>query len=243
MNLAEYLDKRRQVVETRRLRQLCMTCLQPLTTCYCRHVVSFDPLIHFVILIHPVEVRRRIATGRMSHLCLQNSRLIMGYDYSNNESVNQILHDAGNECVILYPGRSSVNLTAMARDDRSGLFSRDKKLVVFVLDGTWSTAKKMLRRSQNLHYLPRIAFTPPRPSNFRVRQQPKPECFSTVEAIHHVVELLGPARGFDLQSKAHDRLLYVFDKMVEQQLGFIRVSHLTRTHSRHRRPPTPRTKN
>jgi DTW domain-containing protein YfiP len=74
-------------------------------------------------------------------------------------------------------------------------------------------------RQNNLKTLPRICFTPVTPSQFQVRKQPKPFCYSTIEAIHHTIELLGPSFGFDLASRAHDNMLEVFDSMVDQHIA------------------------
>jgi DTW domain-containing protein YfiP len=178
----------------------------------------FDPKIRFVILIHGREAQKRIATGRMSHLCLQNSLLLSGYDYSRDDRVNSILEDDKFFPVILYPGKDSLNLTERTREERNAMFPAGRELVVFVIDGTWITARKTLQRSKNLRALPQVSFTPSRPSRFRVRKQPKPNFFSTLEAIHQTIELVGEGRGFDLSSRSHDALLHVFDQMVEQQL-------------------------
>lgn len=197
----------------------CSTCLQPEFACYCEWVKPFDSKIEFMILTHPIEIkRRRIATGRMAHLSLHHSRLMMGSLYGQDERVNSVLSDRSRHCVMLYPGRQSANLSFMTPEARALLTPPGQRLTVFVIDGTWSTAKKTVNQSANLNTLPRICFTPPTPSNFRVRQQPRPDCYSTIEAIHHVIELLGPAVGFDLAAREHDQLLCVFSKMVEKQL-------------------------
>jgi len=125
-------------------------------------------------------------------------------------------------------------------EERSALFPKNKKLTIFVIDGTWLTAKKMIKHSHNINQLPRIAFTPVRPSTFRVRKQPHENCLSTIEAIHHTIELLGPTQGFDVNSRKHDHLLDAFDSMVELQLEFIRQSHENGTASRYRRSDSSR---
>jgi DTW domain-containing protein len=222
VNLQTYLENKKQQAQIQpRLRQRCLTCWQPDFSCYCAQVQTFDCNVTFVILIHPMEARRRIATGRMSHLCLKNSYLLAGQDYSQNKTVNDLIDDPRNHCVTLYPGLRSVNLTQLEEEERTSLFPKDKKLVVFVIDGTWGTARKMMRLSTNVQNLPRICFTPDRLSNFRVRKQPKPECYSTVEAIHHTIELLGTSRGFNPETREHNKLLHVFDWMVESQLRFV----------------------
>lgn len=219
MNLLDYRERQRLHLQNEPIfRRLCNTCLQP--NCYCQHIKKFDAKIKFVILIHNLEFRRRVATGRMSHLCLENSSLIPGYTYTNHDAVNSIITDAKNYCVVLYPGAHATNLTSINGEQRSNLIPKDKQLVVFVADGTWSTASKMVRRSENLLALPQICFTPSKASNFRVRKQPESNFYSTIEAIHEVIELLGESRGFDIQSRAHDGLIYVFNKMVEKQLEY-----------------------
>lgn len=199
-------------------RGLCLACLRPPLTCYCEKLRPFDPGMDFVILIHGREAQKRIATGRISHLTLTGSRLLQGYDYSEDKRVNALLRDPARHCLVLYPGEDSLNLSATPAPERAALVPKGKRLTVFVIDGTWHTARKTMARSRNLAPLPRICFAPERPSRFRVRKQPRENFCSTVEAIHETIELLGPAAGFDLAPRKHDALLDVFDHMVEQQL-------------------------
>lgn len=219
MNIELYRERRRQLsLLAPRFRDRCGACLQPDFSCYCQWLQPFDPKIQFVILIHPIEVRRRIATGRMAHMSLMNSRLISGHNYTNNTELNRILDDPENHCMMLYPGRLSKNLTPMSAQERFDIIPDNKRLTLLVIDGTWSTARKMVHLSQNIKSLPRICFSPDTPSNFRVRKQPRRECVSTIEAIHHTLDLIGPACGFQTQPRTHDSLLNVFDNMVNRQL-------------------------
>lgn len=221
MKLADYQLQRKVLEENSpRRRLLCPQCVQPEFSCYCSHIQKFDPQVQFVILIHPIEVRRRIATGRMSHLCLENSILVSGQDFSDNPVVNAVLNDPENQPMILYPGKLSKNLSEMTAEQRASTFTPLKKPVIFVIDGTWATAKKTIRQSRNLQNIPRICFSPDKPSRFRVRKQPLPGYYSTIEAIHQTLELLGT--GSD---RKHDNLLHVFDRMVERQLSFIDRAH------------------
>lgn len=222
MNIETY-RKQRELFEKqmKRYRVQCAGCRQPEFSCYCVHIQKFDPKIKFVILIHPIEFKRRIATGRMAHQCLQNSELIVGQNYSADVKVNRLLQDPHYQPMVLYPGAKSLNLTHASSEKRELFFDSGKTPLVFVIDGTWATARRMMRQSLNINVLPRFAFTPPGPSQFRVRKQPKTEFLSTIEAIHHSIELLGAQVQFDYTERAHDNLLLVFNKMVERQLIFI----------------------
>lgn len=222
INKQQYLQNKIKLgQELPQYRSLCVTCLQPDFSCYCNFIKKVDPHIKFVILIHPIEFRRRIATGRMAHLSLENSLLVMAQDYTHNKQVNGIIEDPEYQSVILYPGQKSLNLTTDFEFAKSSLFLKNKKLALFVIDGTWATARKTMRLSQNLAKLPRVGFIPPRPSQFRVRKQPKPECFSTIEAIHHSIELLGSIVGFNTQARQHDCLMDLFKKVIDRQVEFV----------------------
>ena len=226
MNIQDYQNRRAALLQQEpQFRVLCTTCIQPQFGCYCAQVKAFDAKINFVVLIHPIEAKRRIATGRMSHLTLKGSHLIQGQDYSENQDVTDLINDPEYHSVILYPGHQSLNVSPLNSAEKVVLFPAGKKLRIFVIDGTWATARKMVRLSENLKQLPRICFTPAKPSNFRVRKQPGAECYSTIEAIHHTIELLGDSQGFNTATREHDQLLNVFDYMVERQLEFIRESN------------------
>jgi DTW domain-containing protein len=236
MNLDQYLLKRsEQQLKAPKYRVVCFNCTQPDFGCYCDQIKSFDPKINFVLLIHPIEVKRRIATGRMSHLILKGSYLIKGQNYTDDQLVNELILDESHHSVILYPGQNSKNITDMQENEKNGLFPKNKNLRIFVIDGTWATARKMMSQSENLKNLPRICFTPSKPSNFRVRKQPNKNYYSTIEAIHHTIDLIGESRGFSVKDRTHDHLLKVFDHMVERQLNFIAESNLNLRTASYRR--------
>jgi DTW domain-containing protein len=182
-------------------REVCWTCRRAKAVCYCARIKPFEAGIRFVILIHKEETRKSIATGRMAHLCLKNSLLFEGTDFTEHEGVNRII-DEGN-AVVLYPGEASLDVT-------EGI-ALPPPATVFLFDGTWSQARRMRRLSRNLARLPAIRFTPPDRSRFHVRKQPWEHCYSTIEAIHWLLEKNRP-------DDRHASLLEVFDYMVSLQL-------------------------
>jgi DTW domain-containing protein len=216
MDLAQYKANRRLLeLATPKPRNLCTKCLQPPFGCYCGQVEAVDPGIDFVILMHPMEAKRRIATGRMSHLCLKNSRLVVGKDFSDHREINRLIENAKGRTFVLYPGPNSRSLTELDDCARKNFVAKGERALIFVIDGTWRTVRPMIR-SANLAPLPRICFSLPRPSGFQIRKQPAPGCFSTIEAIHQTIELIG--RGPEVEARGHDILLTVFHAMVERQI-------------------------
>lgn len=233
MKLEDYRRRKDELLaEAPKYRNLCTKCIQPDFGCYCKNIQPIDCAINFVILIHPIEAKRRIATGRMSHLCLKGSHLIKGQNYSDNEKINSLIADPEYHSVILYPGQQSTNLSLISQAERQERFLINKKLRIFVIDGTWATAGRMVYKSENLNKLPRIGFIPTRPSNFRVRKQPESHCYSTIEAIHHTIDLFQKPHE---SVRPHDHLLEVFDSMVEKQLSFMNEVKLNLREASYRR--------
>lgn len=164
-----------------------------------------------MILIHQEELRRSVATGRMTHLSLTGSRLFRGSVFTHHHELNEILKDQNNYCVLLYPGKKSIPLETLKNKTPKG-----KQLVCIVLDATWHEARRMYRFSPNLHSLPMVSFVPQKPSQFQVRTQPSENCYSTIETVHHVLSVLEPEQNYD-------GMLEVFHFLVETQLHFERT--------------------
>lgn len=198
-----------KLLSERNPRANCLKCRKAAVTCYCARLVPFVSRPRFVILIHSHEARRAIATGRMAHLSMPNSYLFEGVDFTHHDGVNAILSDPALHPVILFPSPNAVPIEQYA-------FPADREPVLFVVDGTWRTAVRMRRESKNLHALPYVSLTPRNPSGFLVRKQPRPECLSTIEAIHAAIDALTPPGS----PRPHQSLLDVFRWMVKTQYAF-----------------------
>lgn len=200
----------------------CFSCMRPMTICFCHKLQVFEPRVQVVILIHPMEAKKeKMGTGRLTHLSLKNSKLILGVDFTLNAEVNDLIHNPNNSCYLLYPGENSIDLSVSKEELEKTPLQRDysekKNIIVFVLDGTWPCAKKMMKVSTNLHGLKRVSFKVDRPSEFRIKEQPGEFCLSTVESVHLMLKNLID-KGFEKPIEQLDHLLVVFREMVEFQI-------------------------
>lgn len=165
--------------------------------------------------MHPKEFKREKAgTGRLTHLCLADSEIHMGVGFDQHEVVQDLMKSPNYFPVLLYPGEQAHNLSTGA-----GGFAcpTDRRLLVFLLDATWSAARKMLRLSPSLQRLPRIMFTPSAPSRYVIKQQPQEGCLSTLEATHELLVALERA-GLDRYSRP-EQLHGLFDRMQDFQIN------------------------
>jgi len=178
----------------------------------------------FVFLMHPKEFKEeKAATGRLTHLCLANSEIHMGIGFDGHEAVQALLHDSGYFAVLLYPGRDALDLSgdrnSVDECQRFSLFGeqlQQRRLLVFLLDATWSLGRKMLRLSPTLQRLPRVMFRPSTPSRFVIKQQPQEGCLSTLEATHELLLALERS-GFD-RYPLPAQLLGLFQRMQDFQI-------------------------
>jgi len=169
--------------------------------------------------MHPQEAKKiRNGTGRLAHMALSNSEIFIGLNFSTHPNIQDILTKEKYNPFILYPGKTSKDISEY---DQEQLSENGKIPLVFVIDGTWKAAKKIMQMSQNLHNLPRISILPKEPSRFFIKQQPNILCLSTIEAIYFLlIELEN--KGLENLDGRHKNLLDVLDRMVKTQLAHIK---------------------
>ena len=176
-----------------------------------------DTRTRFIFLMSPKEFKvTKANTGRLTHLCLSNSELHMGMAFDDHAAVQKMLSDPQNHCVLLYPGKTAINLSDPAQIPALGTQLNQRRLVVILIDATWRGARSIHRLSPSLQRLPRIKFTPTTPSRYVIKQQPRLDCLSTLEAVHELLLVLAQA-GLDHYPEP-TQLLDVFQRMQDFQL-------------------------
>jgi DTW domain-containing protein YfiP len=195
--------------------------------CYCAHLTTVDTATRIIVLQHPRERDMAIGTARMASLCLPNSELHVGVDWRDKPELRRALSDAARPAMLLYPGRDAIDVL---RDPPKG------PITLIVIDGTWANTKNVVRDNPELGQLPRLAFTPPMPSQYRIRKEPAAACVSTIEALCYA---LGAIEG---DRARFTSLLAPFRAMIDAQLEFIRRRHGGTRHAKKtsvRRPQLP----
>lgn len=167
--------------------------------------------------MHPMEAKKeKMGTGRISLAMLSNSRMIMGVDFTEDTEVNQLINDPDNYCLTMYPGERSLNVSDHDVTPLKNLLSEKKNVIVFLIDGTWPCAKKMMRLSKNIRALPRVSFTATHTSIFEIKEQPADYCLSTLESIHFFIQECN-RRGVEETHQKEDLMITVFKEMINFQ--------------------------
>lgn len=196
-------------------RQVCYRCFRPAKNCLCPDIYAFNTNTRFVILMHPKEARKvKLGTGRLTHLCLKNSEILFGVDFTEDHRINSLIKDPTYYPLILYPEEDSTNV---AQFHFPPCVPNPKKILVFVIDASWTLAKKMLKQSTNLLALPKIHFRRQEPSRHVIKQQPHEYCLSTIESVYFLLDELDKL-GIENCQEQHHILLDYLDKICRLQL-------------------------
>ncbi|WP_460805655.1 tRNA-uridine aminocarboxypropyltransferase [Microbulbifer agarilyticus] len=186
-------------------REICPTCQRPRNMCYCGALVRIPSRIKVLIIQHPQEQKHPFNTGRMAHLCLDSSELVIAETLSE-ESLKQLLKPRS---ALLYPSLSWLPPVA-AIEPGSPQGAALEQLVV--IDATWRKSKKMLHLQPLLQQLPRVSFSGDMSSNYQVRKSSMENSLSTIESIALAMQQLEPEGGFE-------RILQPFNDMVSRQIA------------------------
>lgn len=201
-------------------RDVCGRCLRPRVGCYCEHIKPIDTKTRLVLLQHPREREVAIGTAHMASLCLTNSELHVGLDWSRSEPLARALANRERPPILLYPGVDAIDIVASPPPG---------PVTLVVVDGTWSQTKKVVRTNPILSALPRYAFVPPNESEYRIRKEPDAASVATIEALVHALSALeGDTTRFET-------LLSPFRAMIDFQLACQQQFHSARVrHAKHR---------
>ena len=158
---------------------------------------------------HPLEAREAKGSGRLLHLSLPGSALLVGE--SLTAAAIERITKPPRQSILLYPGTREP--TGVADDicffSEKVIARTDLRLIV--LDATWRKSRKMLHLNPLLQSLPRLALHQRPPSRYTIRKAHQAHQLSTFEATCQALLQLGES-PVDLRA-----LLAAFDGFVAQQ--------------------------
>lgn len=155
-------------------------------------------------------------TARLARAGVAGAELHVGVRFDDHPRLRALAAAPHGDVALLYP----------AGDAPTTVHEPPRTLVV--VDGTWTTARKIVGRSRLLRALPRVSLRPAAPSAYRIRREPAAHCLSTVEAIVAALTMLeGDGARFA-------PLLAAFDRLVTTQLDCASRHRLPYRHDRKR---------
>ncbi len=153
----------------------CFGCRMPPFACFCAQVPRIVTRIRIVVIRHCAEVVRTSNTGRVVARALVNSALV---DHGLSGLPVDLSPHIRPDAMVLFP----VPAPSLEREPPSTLF---------VLDGSWSHARRMRWRIPAVAELPSLSLPAPAIAPMRIRRAPQPEQLATIEAVAAALDFFG----------------------------------------------------
>jgi DTW domain-containing protein YfiP len=177
--------------------------------------------VDFALIVHPYEASSTVGTAWILRRSISNIQWIRskGIGLDEDPEFLNALATPNTVPLVLFPGPQALNLSQAPEQDWRTLVPPGKRPVIYVLDGTWTLAHAMLRKSAVLRALPRVSFDTVAPSEYTFKTQPHPHCLSTVEGVHRILEIFS-SRGWGTLPplREHDQMIEIFRNMIRFQL-------------------------
>ncbi len=204
-------------------RPYCYRCIRPKSACFCASVPRIETKTRFIFLMHPMEAKKsHVGTGRLAHLALPNSEIIVGINFDQEKRYLDLMQDDTYIPLVLYPGEDSIDLSSQKLTDS---LPAAKIPLVFIIDGTWPCAKKMMKVSKSLHAIPRVSFQLEGLSQFSMKQQPASYCLSTIESVQVVLRAL-QKQNFECLGEEVEELLVPLKKTSDFHIACANDPHM-----------------
>jgi len=173
-----------------------------LASCICALVPRLVTRTRLVLLVHYREARKPTNSGQLAARCVIGSRVAIVGD--RERPLPEPLVAADERAALLYPSDDAVPIAQLA----------GAPLTLIVPDGNWRQAAKMGRRVPGLAQLPRVTLDDPRPTEYRLRAEPREGGLATLEAIARALRVLEGDAGAAVEAA----LMEIFRIMVSRTL-------------------------
>ncbi|HSQ40703.1 MAG TPA: tRNA-uridine aminocarboxypropyltransferase [Fibrobacteraceae bacterium] len=161
----------------------CAVCQLPQDKCICKHLSPILSDISLVLLQHRKEIWRSSGTGNLVLRCFANAKRLAP------EDVDAFLNEAIIEDVVLLFPPDGEEIQGPSTSAHPSLGGHPR--ILLVPDGSWSEARRMVRKNPRLRSLPRISPPIGSPWIRNPLRQDKWERPCTAEAIGRCFEAWG----------------------------------------------------
>jgi DTW domain-containing protein YfiP len=148
--------------------------------------------------------------------CLGNAHLFIEKVF-HKKSFGPILENACNDpdgTWVLFPSPDSLDIcdivSANMKATNSPLKGEYPMRHLVIIDGTWTSARRILSRNSKLfESMRKVCIKPKQLGQYRIRGEPNSQCLSTLEAAAYCVATI------EGDETVYDRMMMVLDGLVE----------------------------
>lgn len=174
----------------------CQNCLLPQQHCLCATIKPQRANSRFCLIMFGAEPLKPSNTGRLIADILPDTQAFIWSRTEVDPALLDAINDPSRQPYVVFP--------ASYADPERPVFSRlptgGKPPLFIMLDGTWSEARKMFRKSPYLNALPVFSLNVLAASGYQLREASRPEQHCTAEVAIALLQQAGDeqaAQGLD----------------------------------------------
>ncbi len=176
------------ILDKRGFRQeRCTRCHLPIFACICKFSVNIQTKANFWLLVHELEFFKPTNTGKLIAETIENT---YSFAWKRNETpqnlVDMIESGKYNPYVVFPDDVGDYKPRVKAFVEIEG-----KEPAFIILDGTWSQARKMFRKSKVLENIPMLSLNTQRSSEYILRSPSDKNHICTVEVAIELLNIIG----------------------------------------------------
>ncbi|MFC0179908.1 tRNA-uridine aminocarboxypropyltransferase [Thorsellia kenyensis] len=193
----------------------CHRCLIAISLCVCNKAICVEQSHRFILVMYRGEAIKPSNTGRLIAEILPNTLAFQwGRTSVDQELLLAISDDQYDTYIVFperyaYPAQEVLNREAFSKRYNS---NRLRKMQFIILDGTWSEAKKMFRKSEYLKGLPLLSINETDAHEYMLREASREEQLGTVSVALSILKMIN-------ETKAFTNLLSYTDEFIRRYLS------------------------
>lgn len=179
----------------------CQRCLLAERLCVCQDVKIVESKHRMLLIMYRGEAIKPSNTGRLIAEVLPNTLAFQWSRTAENTQLIEAIEDKNYKSYLVFPALYANNALLNAQQGTVGTIKRDvvtqfaendKQPKQFILlDGTWSEAKKMFRKSPYLNHLPLLSFDDLNLTDYLLRDASREEQHGTASAAMAALHTAG----------------------------------------------------
>ncbi|RZL39528.1 MAG: DTW domain-containing protein [Pedobacter sp.] len=176
------------VIDKRGFRvERCNRCHLPIVACICRFAPNIKTKANFWLIMYELEFLKPTNTGKLIAESIESTYSFKWKRNENPEDLVKLIDDQKYNTYLVFP------------DDVEDYKPRSKKYeevegkdpAFIILDGTWTQARKMFRKSKYLEKLPLLSLNTERESEYVLRSPSDKNHICTVEVAIELLKIVG----------------------------------------------------
>ncbi|MFV0548707.1 MAG: tRNA-uridine aminocarboxypropyltransferase [Limnobaculum xujianqingii] len=169
----------------------CHRCLLPRVHCLCHSFSATLAESTFCLLMYDTEPLKPSNTGRLIADILPDTKAFLWSRTNIDPQLLALLSNPDYQPYVIFPSSYATSDRIVTRVEKQS----NKRPLFIILDGTWTEARKMFRKSPYLDHFPVLSIDNDQNSDYQLREASRKEQLCTAEVAIQILSQVGDQRA------------------------------------------------